>query len=147
MGKNRLLLSEIKNEFLKKQIMEQLGGDSCQNLPSQKSTNKFNAKRVEYDGVVYDSKKEGNFARTLDILKGITDESKRVLKYERQVRFDIIINEVNCGYYLLDFKVYYFNGDVKHIDIKGIRTGCSYQMFRLKKKLVQALYNIIIEEI
>lgn len=102
-----------------------------------KKKNKFNAKKTEYNGDIYDSKKEADYARKLD-LQGV--------KYDKQVRFDIIINGKKCGFYKLDFRVYYPDR-TEHIDIKGLRYGSAYQIFRLKKKIIEALYNIQIIEL
>ena len=106
--------------------------------------NKFHAKKTIYNGQLFDSKKEANYCRQLDLLKNATGNDK-VLRYERQVRFDIICNNKKIGFYKLDFKVFYKNR-VEYIDVKGLKKGSAYQLFRLKKKLVEALYNIEILE-
>lgn len=147
MGRSRIKLSDIKNENILNQIKTQIGS-VCQNLTIQETKkNKYNAEKSEYDGGEYDSKKEALFARELDVLKKVQDDSKRVLKYERQVRFDILINGVLCFYYLLDFKVWYADGTIKYYDVKGYKKGCAYSLFRLKKKCVEAYYGIVIIEI
>ena len=106
--------------------------------------NKFHAKKTYYKGIQFDSKKEANYCRQLDILKSASGNDK-VLKYELQKRFDIIVNGKKIGFYKLDFKVWYPDR-IEHIDIKGLKKGASYQLFRLKKKLVEALFNIKIIE-
>lgn len=110
--------------------------------------NKFHAVRcVSDEGEVFDSKKELGYYYELRNLMKATNPEHRVVLIERQIKYDMIVNSFNCGFYKLDFRVTYANGNVKYVDIKGIRTGCSYQLFRLKKKIVQALYNIRIDEL
>lgn len=112
-----------------------------------KTTNKFNARRVEFDGIVFDSTKEMRFYASLKQQKMLSVDEFRVVDIQRQVRFDIVVASHKIGYYLLDFAVTYENGTKRFFDVKGCKTGCAYQLFRLKKKLVEALHGIIIEEI
>lgn len=105
--------------------------------------NKFHAQKTVYNNITFDSKKEANFCERLDNLI----KSGDVLSYERQIKYDITINNIKCCYYKLDFLINYANGNIEYVDIKGLKRGCSYQMFRLKKKLVEASYGIVIKEI
>jgi hypothetical protein len=110
--------------------------------------NKFGAvKVISGDGIKFDSKKEMNYRRILENMKHAVIVSNRVDSYEMQVRFDILVNGYNCGFYKLDFLVKYADGRIRYIDVKGLKKGSAYAMFRLKKKLVEALYNIKIEEV
>ena len=64
---------------------------------------KYNNIKTEYNGVKYDSKKESLYAQKLDMLtKAVGRE--RVIKYERQVPFQIEIAGKKICKYLLDFK-------------------------------------------
>lgn len=45
--------------------------------------------------------------------------------------------------YIADFRVTYADGRIEVVDVKGVRTG----VYRLKKKLVEAQYGIIIIEV
>lgn len=104
-------------------------------------TNKFHAKKTIFDGEIYDSKKEAQYVMFLKSEK----RKGNIINYTRQPRFDIIINGITVAFYKGDFEVIY--KDHKEIwDVKGLKKGCAYQMFRLKKKLVEALYNIKIIE-
>ena len=105
--------------------------------------NKFNAKKTEYNGYMYDSKKESNYAKKLDVLINSGD----VVCYDKQVKYRMIVNGFNCGYYKLDFKVLYPDGHFEYVDVKGHKSGATYAIFRLKKKIVQALYGIEIIEV
>lgn len=108
--------------------------------------NKFNAKKITIDNITFDSIKEGRYYQKLKLLKKSTDPKFKVLDIEFQPRFDMIVNERKIGFYKADFKVTYPNR-VEIVDVKGLKKGSAYQLFRLKKKLVEALYNIEIIEI
>ncbi|MCK5613028.1 DUF1064 domain-containing protein, partial [Candidatus Pacearchaeota archaeon] len=97
--------------------------------------NKFNAKKTIIDGIKFDSKKEANYYQQLLLQKKAKNDSDRVVHIELQPRFDIIVNWKFIGFYKADFRV-------KYADNKG----SAYQLFRLKKKLVEATYNIEIIE-
>lgn len=105
-------------------------------------SNKFNARKTTYNGVVYDSKKEAKRAFELDLLikKG------EIKKVETQPEFDIIINGMRVCKYKADFKVIYPDGKIVYEDVKGLKQGAAYQVFRLKKKLVKAVFGIDIIE-
>ena len=108
-----------------------------------KKKNKFHAIKMEYNGVKYDSKKEAGYAMRLDEMKRLG----KVKDWQRQVKFPMVINGTDCGYYLLDFRVEYADGHKEYVDIKGYKKGASYQVFRIKKRIVEALYLIDITEI
>jgi hypothetical protein len=112
-----------------------------------KQTNKFNAVRCQFDGEVFDSIKELKFYNQLKNQMKAVDESFKVTSIERQVRYDIAIAGQKIGFYKLDFKVTYADGKTRCFDVKGLKSGSAYQLFRLKKKIVEAIYGITIEEI
>ena len=108
--------------------------------------NKFNAKKIIIKGIAFDSKKEGLYYLKLLMLKKAKEESQRVVKIELQPRYDIVINRKKIGFYKADFKTAYADKRVEIVDVKGLKKGSAYQLFRLKKKLVEALYDIEIIE-
>ena len=105
---------------------------------------KYNNKKTEYGGHLYDSKKEATYAQRLDMLC-LAKGADKVLKWERQVRYPIAINKVKVCDYILDFKVYY-KDRIEYIDVKGMKRGPAYSMFRLKSKLMKAVHDITIIE-
>lgn len=109
--------------------------------------NKFNAKKTIINGITFDSKKEAVYYQGLLYLRAAKDEADRVVSIELQPRFNIIVNDQKIGYYKADFSVKYANGQTKIIDVKGLKKGSAYQIFKLKKKLVEAIYNIEIIEV
>ena len=107
-------------------------------IPKRKSKSKYYAKKVEYDGIVFDSKLEG--AR-YKILKQMQDRGE-ISELEVQVPYECVVEGKKICKYFADFR-YRCGGDVMVEDTKGIIT----QVFRLKKKLVEALYPGLIIQI
>jgi len=94
---------------------------------------KFNAIPVEFDGIRFDSKKEGRYYNELKMrLKG------DVLFFLRQVPFDL----PGGVKYRVDFEVFYKDGTVEFIDVKGHRT----KDYIMKKKMVESMYPVKIIE-
>jgi len=89
---------------------------------------KYNATRTEYNGVKYDSKREAEYACTLDMLK----QAGEVVQWLRQIPFYL----PGGVRYVCDFEVFWANGTVEFIDVKGMETAT----FKQKKKQVEALY-------
>lgn len=104
---------------------------------------KYHNKKTVYNGVSFMSKKESEYARILDALKHAKDPKERVVSYETQVPFQIEMNGVKICKYIADFKVLYKDGHTEIVDVKGFKTD----VYRLKKKLVEAQYGIIVKEI
>lgn len=106
--------------------------------------NKYHNKKTVHNGTTYDSKREAEYRKELDLLcnSGICD-ADRVEKIEEQVRYRLEVNgELVCTY-VLDFRVTYGDGRVEHIDVKGVRTG----VYKIKKKLMYAVHGIEILEV
>jgi len=106
--------------------------------------NKYNAIKTVVDGITFDSKKE---ARRYSELK-LLERAKEIICLELQPRLDIVVNGTKVCFYKGDFR-YYDVVDKSFVieDVKGCKKGGAYAMFRLKKKLVKACYNIDIVEI
>lgn len=110
--------------------------------PVQDRKSKYGNLKTEYNGYVYMSKKEANYAQELDFLMKAKNPRDKVVSYERQVPFQITVNGKKICKYLADFKVLYADGHTEIIDVKGVRTN----IYTLKKKLVEALFDIEIIE-
>ena len=98
-------------------------------------SNKYYAKKSVYGGIVFDSKKEADYCARLDLLK----KAGKILYYLRQVPFDL----PGGVKYKIDFLEVWNDGRLRYVDVKGLRTA----MYRLKKKQVEALYPVVIEEV
>ena len=101
---------------------------------------KYRAKPTELDGIKFASKGEaGRYAELAALLKGgvISD-------LVTHPRFPLVVNGVKVGTYIADFS-YVDEGARVVEDFKGMRKGAAWAMFRLKAKLVKALYEIDVE--
>jgi hypothetical protein len=108
-------------------------------------SSKFGNTKNEIDGHTFDSIKEGEFYGSLKIKKN----AGLIKDFKIQVKYDILVNNIHIAYYYLDFQIENNDGSFEYIDIKGkdkksnkfIKTG----VFALKKRLVEAIYNIKIK--
>lgn len=107
--------------------------------------NKYHNKKVEYDGIVFDSIKEKSWY----IKYKLMEKSQEIWDLQRQVKFPLIetfkLNDktYRTTYYIADF-VYLDNDGKTHvIDVKGFKT----REYLLKKKLMAWKYGIEIEEV
>ena len=100
--------------------------------------NKFNAKKTEVDGIVFDSKAEAKRYTELKLL----EKANVISDLRLQPKFDCVVNGKKICTYRADFD--YYEAD-KYVceDVKGFKTP----VYRLKKKLVEALFEVIIIEI
>ena len=103
--------------------------------------------KVEVDGISFHSRKEANFYSDLLIKKN----AKLITDFERQVQYDIRVNDIHIAKYFLDFKVINLDGSINYYDVKGkdkvSGKWITTDVFALKKKLVEAIYGIKIEKI
>jgi len=99
--------------------------------PPNKS-NKYGARKTEYNGVMYDSKRESEYARELDLRVRAHD----ILSWQRQVKYPMIVKDIKITTYVADFVITHNNGHIEIVDIKGVETP----VFKLKAKLLKALY-------
>ena len=104
-------------------------------------TSKYNAKKVEIDGIKFDSKAEGEFY--LHLKQQVTE--RQILGFERQKRmllqegFSVegVKGKIRPIFYVVDFIVTENDGTLTYVDVKGMETD----VFKLKKKLFMKRYN------
>jgi hypothetical protein len=99
---------------------------------------KYGAIRTEVDGMSFASKAE---ARRYAELK-LMERAGAISRLDIQPRFPLTVNGVKVGAYVGDF-AYMDNGKLVIEDVKGVKTP----VYRLKAKLVKALYDIDIAEV
>ena len=63
-----------------------------------------------------------------------------------QVRYDLIVNGIKIGFYKADFVTYKDGQILEVIDVKSEMTK-KLPVYRLKKKMIKAIYNFDIVEI
>ena len=104
-------------------------------------TSKYNAKKVEIDGIKFDSKAEGEYY--LHLKQQVTE--RQILGFERQKRmllqegFSVegVKGKIRPIFYVVDFIVTENDGTLTYVDVKGMETD----VFKLKKKLFMKRYN------
>lgn len=115
----------------------------------KKPYNKYRAQKIVIDGEAFDSKKEANRWRELQIL----ERSGKIWDLCRQVKYQLIpaqyryINgKERCVERASDYCADFVYKDAKglHVeDAKGMKTD----IYRLKKKLMLYVHDITIEEV
>lgn len=102
---------------------------------------KYRAIKTEVDGIKFDSKKEAQRYQNLKLL----ERAGKIQNLKLQSVFPVEISGVKICKYKADFE-YEESGQRVVEDVKGFRRGVPYTLFRLKAKLVKALYGIEIRE-
>lgn len=112
---------------------------------------KYGAKKVIFDGITFDSKKEASRYKELKLLEQLGD----IEQLETHVKFVLIpsqkcegkVIERECSY-IADF-VYMENGEVIVEDVKGYRDASSagYAKFVIKRKLMLYKFGLRVKEI
>jgi len=116
------------------------GGEIVQ--PDAGKRAKYGNKKVQIDGIWFDSKREGEYYKKLKIL----ETHYEIYDLKCQVPFVIEINGKKICTYKADFTYYITNDKKKELcvdDVKGMRTP----VYNLKKKLMDAVLNIQIQEV
>lgn len=105
---------------------------------------KYHAKKVELDGMVFDSIKEA--ARWRELV--LEQRAGAIKDLRRQVKYMLIpphagkIRSERACTYIADF-TYYRGGEFIVEDVKGVRTD----VYKIKRKLMAAKYGIEIREV
>ncbi len=125
-----------RNDWTKYLKNKSSNGTKCPNKES-----KYHNKLTIVEGIKFDSKKESQ--RYLDLR--MMQKFGLISKLEIQKRYDFKINDFLVTYYKADFT--YFNKEGKYIveDVKSEITRKN-TVYRIKKKLMKAIYNIEILE-
>ena len=100
--------------------------------------NKYRNKKVEIDGIKFDSKDEAQYYLYLKKQKedGKIKDFGLQQKFELQPSFKKDGKSHRAITYTVDFAVYKWNGEVEYIDVKGMET----QQGLLRKKLFDYKY-------
>ena len=104
----------------------------------KRSRSKYRNKKTTINGITFDSKWESERYLYLKSL----EKAGRIKDLELQPRYNILVNDQKICAYVADFKYNKENADGiwEHIveDAKGVETP----EFKLKKKLMKAIFNI-----
>jgi cellobiose phosphorylase len=98
---------------------------------------KYNNIHTLYKGKIFSSKLEANHAAELDMLRHAKDIRQRVESVTYQYRIPVVVNNVKICDYYADFYVLFADGHKEIHESKGFKT----QIYKIKKKLVEAIYG------
>lgn len=110
-------------------------------IEANKPIGKYKNKKIKVDGINFDSMKEAAYYGKLKMIKA----SGEILDFKRQIRFPLKINEVLITTYVADFVLYYAGGKMVVVDVKSEFTK-KLPVYRIKKNLMRAIYQIEIKE-
>ena len=96
---------------------------------------KFNAVRTGLDGINFDSKKEARYYQELKMRQA----GGEIVFFLRQVPLHL----PGKTKLVIDFVQFHADGTVHFVDVKGFATA----QYKLKKRQVEAIYPIVIEEV
>lgn len=128
----------------------------------KRGNNKLNAQKIVVDGITFASKHEANRYCELKLLQ----RAGKITNLKWQVPYELIPNQyetvkeitktgkekekkvlIERGVkYIADFQ-YEKDGKTIIEDAKGYRGGATYQIFKIKKKLMLYMNNIKVEEV
>lgn len=104
----------------------------------KRKTNKYGARKTTFMGITFDSKWEAERWGELTAM----EKAGYIVDLERQVSYNLVVNDQKICKYVADFRYNkvddYGNLELVVEDAKGVET----QEFKLKKKLMKALFNI-----
>lgn len=96
--------------------------------------NKYGNIPCVYNGERYDSQREAEYARDLDLR--MHESGGSLVRWERQVNIPMVINGIKICDYRIDFVETHRSGLKIFVEIKGHETA----VWKLKWKLLAALY-------
>ncbi len=100
---------------------------------------KYNAHRTVVNGISFASEKEGRRYCELDL----AEKSGLISELVLQPRFKLVVNDQLICTYIADFQYKNADGNIITEDVKGFLTP----VYKIKKKLMQAIYGIQIKEV
>lgn len=114
-------------------------------LPGPKQ-HKYRAKRTEVDGITFASQKEAKRYQDLKLLQ----QAGEISELELQPEFELMVGDTCVCKYVADFRyrLKQHTGDLNPGEevVEDVK-GCNTAVYRLKKKLMKAIYGIEIQEV
>lgn len=104
---------------------------------------KYHAVQTDVDGIKFHSEKEANRYSELNL----REKAGEIRDLKLQVKFPLIVNDIKIADYICDFQYLDLEkGDIVVEDVKGMKKGAAYTIFKIKAKLVLAIYGIKVLE-
>lgn len=103
------------------------------------SRHKYNARKIEVDGIKFDSKAEADYYLYLKYLQSINEVRSFYLQPVINLLPSFKYNgkTIRKMDYRLDFKVEYMDGKVEYIDVKGMATTDAKMKLKIARYLNQ----------
>lgn len=111
--------------------------DALSELRGRRS--KYGNRKSYIDGIWWDS--DAEYRRWCELR--LMQRAGRISCLIRQPEYRLLIAGIDCGVYRADFSYDDVDGNHHVEDVKGVRTA----VFKLKKRIVEALYNFKVEEV
>lgn len=130
-------LKEHASPFVKAQL------EAIEVAEKQPKRNKFNARKIEYKGMIFDSKHELSEYQKLEVMH----RAGLIGEVWTQVEFELIPKQKGvrrCCYYA-DF-VYLQDDELVVVDAKSEHTR-TLPVYRMKKKMMLSVHKIQIKEV
>ena len=105
---------------------------------STERRNKYNNRKVELDGHVFDSQMEADYYAQLKL----REKAGEILffriqpEYLLQPEFEKDGKKHRAIWYIADFEIHHNDGSIEVVDVKGVKT----QVFRIKEKMFHKKY-------
>lgn len=93
---------------------------------------KYGNRASDYNGIIYDSGFEADYAKELDFRL----KAKDIKNWKRQIKCSMDIGDMHICNYIVDFEVEHNDGSFELIECKGMET----EIWRLKRKLLEAVW-------
>ena len=106
-----------------------------------KKRSKYGSVKVVFMGIEMKSRLEARFGERLELHK----KAGMIDKWEYGIKYDLVVNGILVARYELDFRTEK-QGVYHYFDTKGMNGGAAMAMFRVKRKLMKALYGIDVRE-
>lgn len=125
--------------FLEQRAKEAKSALKVGTLAAGRARSKYGNRKTVVDGQVFDSQREAQRWQELRLL----ERAGEIARLARQTRWALRVNGVLVGSYVDDFDYINATGRFVVEDAKGVRTP----VYRLKRKLMQAIHGIDIVEV
>lgn len=93
---------------------------------------KYGNRASDYNGYIYDSGFEADYAKELDLRL----KAKDIKSWSRQFKIELFVGDIRVCNYYCDFLVEHNDGELELVEIKGMET----EIYRLKRKILEAAW-------
>jgi hypothetical protein len=103
---------------------------------------KYRNVKTTVDGITFASKREANRYAELKLMK----QAGEIIDLVLQIRYPIVVNDVKICTYIADF-VYFDVASGRYVVEDAKSKATMTPAYRIKKKLMKAIYDIDIQEV